>query len=200
MRPAFKEQWNNQRTEKFIRCLHGLAGSHCQVEIAYFRLTRGALIKERYSNWKPLCDRGNALVPNGVAREIDRLFWIVREENDETSYLSPAQPFLVHAVPGRKSLAGLVPVPSEDHLPARLQPQTIPTEPFGALPRRKHCFGIFQQRPAAAIEVVEMMIVAEEHMVECTHSLGTKRRAREFCEALPVPTGIRLQRGRMSGR
>src|SRR5882724_11848072 len=131
---------------------------------------------------------------------MDRLFWIVREENDETGYLSPAQPF--RSMPCRSgnhsqdsSLCRL----KINSLPG-LQSQTIPTEPFGALPRRKHCFGIFQQRPAAAIEVVEMMIVAEEHIVECTHSLGTKRRAREFakgCRSRPVfaSSGVECQVG-----
>ena len=64
---------------------------------------------------------------------------------------------------------------------------------------REHRLGIFQLCPTAVIEVVEMMIVAEEHIVEYTHSLGTKRRVREFAKRCRFPTGIRLQRGRMSG-
>ena len=43
--------------------------------------------------------------------------------------------------------------------------------------------------PDRVIEVVEMMIVAEEHIVEYTHSLGTKRRVRKFakrCRSQPV--------------
>ena len=41
-----------------------------------------------------------------------------------------------------------------------------------------------------------MMIVAEEHIVECTHSLGTKRGARELakrCRSRPIFAASRVE-------
>jgi len=107
-----------------------------------------------------------SFVPNRIARDVDRRVWSVRELEKKTNHRTAVAAF--RPVPGRCAhYSQHAPILSRNLHPfPRRESNGVSAEPFRARVGCEHLLRARQGGEAQVIEIVGMMIVAQEHNVE----------------------------------
>ena len=171
MRPAFEVKGHNRGAGEGARRFDGLLSSHGEMERAYFRHEGCAEVEDGGADWKAVGYFGDAFVPDRVAGEVDHLLRRVSEEEHEADH-GPAIVALWAVTGGRGDDSQDTSLRREiDALPG-FQSRAVTTQPGCAYLRGENCSRVREQTPAGVVEIVKVVIVAEEHVIERTDARG----------------------------
>jgi hypothetical protein len=129
-------------------------------------------VQQRQPHREPLSDLCDRVVPDGVAGDVDDLLGLVagaERESDHRPAIGLRRPVArrcrgdAQRLALRRAQLGV--------LPGR-QPDGARAQPRRSLHRRQHPRGAWEQRPAGVVEVVEVVVVVEQHRIDPTQLAG----------------------------
>ncbi len=160
------------RIRKRVRGLDGVVDVHREIERPA-RLCRAGE-QQHDAGLEATRHLGDAVIPDRVAGDVDRPH--ARGLEDEADDIAGERFDAGRPVPRRRrgdAQAAAVGRRQVRRLPRR-QPERIAAEPLGASLGREHAAGLRQEMAAAVIEIVGVLIVAEQHGIDGAEIVGVQ--------------------------
>ena len=164
MRPTFEVQGDDSGPGECTGDFNAFRRGHGEMERADLGDARRTQIEDGHGNREAARNFGDSFVPDGVTGEIDGMFGGVRNLQHKTDDRSAV--VFGRAVPCGRSYDAQTAIANGQikALPG-IQSNAISTEAFGAFDSGEYCFRPGQQASARSIEIIGVVVVAEEHEI-----------------------------------